>query len=176
MKKIIIVTCLIIFGACFVKPFREETIRQIMAITETTLSTIIKFEGKRNKAYKDTQGLWTIGVGHLIKPDEQHLINTVLTDEQVNALLKHDLGWCDAAITSSVKVPLNQNQYDALYSLCFNIGANGFKNSSVVKRLNAGDYAGAAEAFLMWNKPAVLIPRRQKEKMLFLTPVKGENT
>jgi lysozyme len=176
LKKTIFAVCLFVFFACFFKPFREETIRKFMAITESTLSTIIGFEGKRNKAYRDTQGLWTIGVGHLIKPDEQHLINTVLTDEQVHTLLKHDLGWCDEAISTSVKVPLNQNQYDALYSLCFNIGAGGFKNSSVVKRLNVGDYAGAADAILMWNKPPVLIPRRQKEKALFLKPVEGENT
>jgi len=147
-----------------------------MAITESTLNTIIGFEGKRNKAYQDTKGLWTIGVGHLIKSDEQHLINTVLTDEQVHEILKHDLNWCDEAVTTSVRVPLNQNQYDALYSLCFNIGASAFKGSTVVKKLNAGDYAGAADAILMWNKPAVLAPRRQKERTLFLTAVQGENT
>ena len=139
-----------------------------MAITESTINTIIRFEGKRNKAYQDTKGLWTIGVGHLIKPDEQHLINTVLTDDQVHDLLRHDLSWCDEAITSSVRVPLNQNQYDALYSLCFNIGASAFKNSTIVKKLNAGDYNGAADAILMWNRPAVLIPRRKSEKALFL--------
>lgn len=176
MKKIIIAAILIVFTACFNKEFRNETIEKIMAITESTLNTIIRFEGKRNKAYQDTKGLWTIGVGHLIKPDEQHLINTVLTDEEVQNLLRHDLSWCDEAVTSSVKVPLNQNQYDALYSLCFNIGASAFKNSTVVKKLNQNDYAGAADAILMWNKPAVLIPRRESEKKLFLTPIKGENT
>ena len=175
MKKIIVVVCLFVLAMCTIKQFREETLRKIMAITESTLDTIIGFEGKRNKAYKDTRGLWTIGVGHLIKPDEQHLIETVLTDDEVHTLLKHDLSWCDEAIGSSVRVPLNQNQYDALYSLCFNIGANGFKNSSVVKKLNAGDYAGAADAFLLWNKPAVLEPRRKKERALFLTPIEGEN-
>ena len=144
---------------------------KIMAITESTLKTIINFEGKRNKAYQDTRGLWTIGVGHLIKPDEQHLIKTVLTDEEVNNLLRHDLTWCDEAVTSSVKVPLNQNQYDALYSLCFNIGANGFKNSTVVRVLNLGDYKSEAEHFMDWVRPSVLIPRRQKEKALFLTDI-----
>ena len=87
----------------------------IMAIAQSTLDFITKEEGARNKAYKDTKGLWTIGVGHLIKADEQHLINETLTDEQVKELLKSDLKWCSEAVETSVKVPLTQNQFDALY-------------------------------------------------------------
>jgi lysozyme len=143
----------------------------LMAIAESTLDYITKEEGARNKAYKDTKGLWTIGVGHLIKSDEQHLISATLTDEQVKDLLKSDLKWCSEAVESSVKVPLTQKQFDALYSLCLNIGGTAFKNSTVVKRLNAGDYKGAADAIEMWNKPAVLINRRKREKALFLADV-----
>jgi len=140
----------------------------IMAIAKSTLSFITKEEGARNKAYKDSKGLWTIGVGHLIKPDEQHLLTATLTDEQVEDLLKSDLKWCSEAVESSVKVPLEQHQFDALYSLCFNIGGTAFKNSTVVKRINANDIKGAADAIEMWNKPAVLINRRKREKALFL--------
>ena len=140
----------------------------IMAIAKSTLSFITKEEGARNKAYKDSKGLWTIGVGHLIKPDEQHLITATLTDEQVEDLLKSDLKWCSEAVESSVKVPLTQPQFDALYSLCFNIGGTAFKNSTVVKKINANDLSGAADAILMWNKPEVLINRRKRERALFL--------
>ena len=140
----------------------------IMAIAKSTLSFITKDEGARNKAYKDSKGLWTIGVGHLIKPDEQHLITATLTDEQVEDLLKSDLKWCSEAVESSVKVPLTQPQFDALYSLCFNIGGTAFKNSTVVKKINANDLSGAADAILMWNKPEVLINRRKRERALFL--------
>ena len=140
----------------------------IMAIAESTLDFIIKEEGSRNKAYKDTKGLWTIGVGHLIKTDEQHLINETLTDEQVKDLLKNDLKWCSEAVETSVKVPLQQHQFDALYSLCFNIGGTNFAKSTVVKKINENDLQGAADAILMWNKPAVLINRRQRERTLFL--------
>jgi lysozyme len=140
----------------------------IMAIAKSTLSFITKEEGARNKAYKDSKGLWTIGVGHLIKSDEQHLITATLTDEQVEDLLKSDLKWCSEAVENSVKVPLQQNQFDALYSLCFNIGGTAFKNSTVVKRINANDLPGAADAILMWNKPAVLQKRRERERALFL--------
>jgi len=143
----------------------------IMAIAESTLDYIIEEEGKRNKAYQDVKGLWTTGVGHLIRPSEQHLITAVLTDEEVKDLLKRDLEWCSEAVESSVKVPLAQAQFDALYSLCFNIGGTAFKNSTVVRKLNAGDYQGAADAILMWNKPAVLEKRRRRERDLFLSAI-----
>ena len=143
----------------------------IMAITKSTLSYITEEEGKRNKAYKDSKGLWTIGVGHLIKPDEQHLITATLTDEEVEELLRSDLKWCSEAVEGAVKVPLQQAQFDALYSLCFNIGGTAFKNSTVVRRLNANDYKGAADAILMWNKPAVLEKRRKRERELFLSVI-----
>ena len=140
----------------------------LMAIAKSTLDYITKEEGSRNKAYKDSKGLWTIGVGHLIKPDEQHLITTTLTDAQVEELLKSDLKWCSEAVERAVKVPLSQNQFDALYSLCFNIGETNFRKSTVVRKLNDGDYKGAADAILMWNKPAVLQKRRERERALFL--------
>jgi lysozyme len=142
-----------------------------MAITKSTLSYIAEEEGKRNKAYKDSKGLWTIGVGHLIKPDEQHLITATLTDEEVEELLRSDLKWCSEAVEGAVKVPLQQAQFDALYSLCFNIGGTAFKNSTVVKRLNANDYQGAADAILMWNKPPELTKRRKRERDLFLSAI-----
>ena len=143
----------------------------IMAIAQSTLAFITKEEGSRNKAYKDSKGLWTIGVGHLIKADEQHLINATLTDEQVKDLLKSDLKWCSEAVESSVKVPLTQGQFDALYSLCFNIGETNFRKSTVVRKLNENDYKGAADAILMWNKPAVLEKRRRRERDLFLANI-----
>ena len=143
----------------------------IMAIAKSTLDFITKEEGARNKAYKDSKGLWTIGVGHLIKADEQHLITATLTDDQVKDLLKSDLKWCSEAVESSVKVPLTQNQYDALYSLCFNIGGTNFAKSTVVKKINQNDIQGAADANLMWNKPEVLANRRKRERTLFLTPI-----
>ena len=143
----------------------------IMAIAESTLSFITKEEGSKNKAYHDSKGLLTIGVGHLIRADEPHLVNAVLTDEQVKDLLKNDLKWCSEAVEGAVKVPLTQNQFDALYSLCFNIGPTAFKNSTVVRKINENDLKGAADAILMWNRPAVLQKRRQRERDLFLSAI-----
>ena len=170
----IVLWCLGIFAAIHLTNQFTHIEENIMAITESTLDYITEEEGYRNKAYKDVKGLWTIGVGHLIKADEQHLITTTLTDEQVKDLLKSDLKWCSEAVESSVKVPLTQKQFDALYSLCFNIGEGAFKKSTVVRRLNQNDYKGAADAILMWNKPAVLEKRRKRERELFLSDIQGE--
>jgi len=171
MNKKLIAVLLWVLGLFAVIHFTDRYTHieeNIMAIAKSTLSFITKEEGARNKAYKDSKGLWTIGVGHLIKPDEQHLITATLTDEQVEDLLKSDLKWCSEAVENSVKVPLQQNQFDALYSLCFNIGETAFKKSTVVKRINENDLKGAADAILMWNKPAVLQKRRERERALFL--------
>jgi lysozyme len=152
-------------------PIIKTTEQKIVAITESTFELISGFEGKRHTAYKDARGLWTIGVGHLIKPTEQWMLHTVLTDAQVEDLFKSDLKWCDDAVASAIRVPLNQNQMDALYSLCFNIGADHFKQSEVVSHLNQNNYNGAANAFMNWVTPAVLKPRREKEKELFLRAI-----
>ena len=157
-----------IFAAIHLTDKYTHIEENLMAIAKSTLSFITSEEGVRYKAYKDSKGLWTIGVGHLIKSNEPHLMNATLTQEEVDKLLESDVKWCDEAVASSVRVPLTQPQYDALYSLCFNIGETQFKKSTVVKRLNANDYTGAADAILMWNKPAVLEKRRKRERALFL--------
>jgi len=160
-----------IFAAIHLTERYTHIEENIMAIAKSTLSFITKEEGVRYRAYQDSKGLWTIGVGHLIKSNEPHLMKATLTQEDVDKLLESDLRWCDEAVANSVRVPLTQPQYDALYSLCFNIGETQFKKSTVVKRLNVNDYAGAADAILMWNKPAVLENRRKRERALFLTGI-----
>ena len=173
MKKFITVVLWLlgIFAAIHLTNRFTHIEENIMAIAESTLSFITKEEGSRNKAYKDSKGLDTIGVGHLIRPSEKHLLTATLSDDEVKDLLRSDLKWCSEAVESAVKVPLAQAQFDALYSLCFNIGGTAFKNSTVVRKLNAGDMQGAADAILMWNKPAVLEKRRKRERELFLSAI-----
>jgi lysozyme len=173
MKKVVAVALWLlgIFAVIHLTDRFTHIEENIMAIAKSTLEYITKEEGARNKAYKDTRGLWSIGVGHLIKENEKHLITATLTDEQVEELLRSDLKWCSEAVESSVRVPLSQNQYDALYSLCYNIGSTAFKNSTVVKRINNNDIKGAAEAILMWSKQPELLPRRKREKELFLSGI-----
>ena len=168
MKKALLALLLVFDIFITWQPQIENLEEKIMAIAKSTLAFVTKEEGFKTKAYADSKGLMTIGVGHLIKPDEAHLKEATLSIDQVEELLQSDLKWCDEVVTQAIKVPLNQNQYDALYSLCFNIGATHFRESTVVKKINQGDLAGAADAILMWNKPPELEGRRKRERALFL--------
>lgn len=132
---------------------------------------IKRWEGYSETAYQDTGGVWTIGYGHTkgVKPGMK------ITKEQALAYLSEDLQWVEAALAKRVKVALTQNQYDALCSFVYNIGETQFAGSTCLKRLNAKDYIGAAEALTWWNKDdgrvvQGLVNRRNDEKKLFLTP------
>jgi lysozyme len=145
---------------------------------EAGIDFITEQEGYELQRYKDSAGLWTIGVGHLIKPGE-HL--TSITREQAEKLLRDDLAETEEAINHLVRVPLNQNEFNALVSLAFNIGVGrkGFAGSSLLRFLNAGDYTGAANQFVRWNRAGGrvvngLTERRLREKKLFLTPDDSE--
>lgn len=94
-------------------------------------------EGFVRKAYKDAVGLWTIGVGTLIDtPEEQYLLKKILTDAEVEKLLQSELDVYEAAVAKLVKLPINQNQFDAIVSLVFNIGIGAFQKSSLLKKVN----------------------------------------
>ena len=125
-------------------------------------------EGVRYSVYRDSQGNLTEGVGHLVKQGEH--FPAVMTSQQVNDLLRKDLVGFEAAINSHVKVKLTQNQYDSLVCFAFNIGIGGFLGSTTLRKLNLGDYAGAAQAMLLWNLPPEIKGRRIKDMNLFLTP------
>lgn len=140
-----------------------------MIHSEVATKFIASFEGLVLKAYQDQGGIWTIGYGHTlgVKPGD--------TCDEIAALtmLDSDLLTVDKAMGRLVTVPLNQNEYDACCSLMFNIGQGNFGHSTVLDLLIRGDMAGAANAFLMWNKvKGVTNPgldrRRQAERLLFL--------
>jgi lysozyme len=95
-----------------------------------------------------------------------------ITAQEADEILTRDLVLYERAIDAALKVPVTQNQYDALVSICFNVGPK-FAQSTTIKRLNAGDVAGAADAILFWNKPAEIIGRRKTEQKQFLTPYPG---
>jgi lysozyme len=87
--------------------------------------------------------------------------------------MQHDLKIFERAVNGAVKVPLTQNQFDALVSLSYNIGVGAFKKSTLLKKLNSGDYKGAANQFDVWvnaggKRLAGLVRRRAIEKKLFL--------
>lgn len=129
--------------------------------------TLIKsFEGLSLKAYPDANG-YSIGYGHFgAKPGD------VITREEADRLFDQDVIKYEAAV--SLKTPnASQQQFDAMTSLAYNIGTGGFADSTVARLHNAGDFAGAADAFRMWNKSqgAVhqgLVNRREKERAVYL--------
>jgi lysozyme len=114
----------------------------------------------------------TIGIGHLIHfgpvtgADVARYRN--FSRQDAIRLLLRDASICEQAIARYVHVGLNQNEYDALCSLIFNIGTGGFAGSSVLRFLNAGNRRAAADAFLLWRNPG-LLGRRLRERTLFLT-------
>lgn len=134
---------------------------------------ITKEEGRKLTAYQDSVGVWTIGVGHTTNAGLPRVFPGMkITAKEADEILSKDLETFEDAVERNVKVPLTQNQYDALVSLCFNIGATGFSNSTVVKKLKSLDYQGAADAFENWSRAGknakLLLPRRKREKALFL--------
>ncbi|WP_421912720.1 lysozyme [Mesorhizobium sp.] len=142
-------------------------------------AAIARREGNKLTAYLDSVGVLTIGVGHTSAAGAPKVTKGMkITAAQSDEILSRDLADVEASISSLVRVPLNQNEFDALVSLVFNIGAPAFKKSTVLKKLNAGNRVGAADAMLMWNKGTVdgkkvilngLTSRRQDERAQFLT-------
>ena len=131
------------------------------------------FEGVRLAAYPDpaTGGdPWTIGYGHT--GPEVHSGMTI-TQEQAENYLMQDVAKAASDVNAKVTVEITQNEFDALVDFAFNCGCGNLNNSTLLKKLNAGDYEGAAQEFLKWDMAAGhhmagLLRRRQAEELLFL--------
>jgi GH24 family phage-related lysozyme (muramidase) len=141
---------------------------------------IADHEGKVNRLYNDPVGHCTIGIGHLVhlgncdgsEPEE---FKRGLSDQEVYDLFISDAQRFIDAVNRLVGVPLTQNQFDALVSFTFNLGEGALEESTLRRKLNAGDYEGAAAEFGKWVKAggqvlAGLVRRRKDEAELFLTP------
>ncbi len=146
------------------------------------LRLIKEFEGCKLSAYRDSAGVWTIGYGHTSQAGPPTVTPGLsITQADAEAILRQDLQVFEEAVMTAIKVALNDNEFAALTSLCFNIGASAFAGSTCLKRLNKGDRKGAAEALTWWNKAGGkrlggLVRRRAAEKALFLTPPSAVRT
>ncbi|PNK67546.1 lysozyme [Hafnia paralvei] len=146
-----------------------------MRASENGINLIKKFEGCRLTAYQDSVGVWTIGYGWTQPVDGKPVgKGMTITQQKADDLLKQGVIQYEAGVHGLVTVQLNQNQYDALVDFAYNLGVNALKGSTLLKKLNAGDYAGAANEFTKWNKAggkelAGLTRRREAEKSLFLS-------
>lgn len=142
---------------------------------------IKRWEGVRNKAYRDSAGIPTIGIGFIrykVGARAQERAGTrvqmqdYLTDDEIKAEFTVQIAAYEDAVAEAVKVALTQSQVNALVSLCYNIGANAFKGSTVVRLLNQRKYQAACTAIGMWNKAGGrvvqgLVNRRKAEQVLF---------
>lgn len=154
----------------------RKTLGGVSLVAAVTVLFVSMHEGTRHKAYLDSASIPTICVGHTAGVR----MGDTATEYECQEFLKQDLATADRAVTQAVKVKINQNQRTALTSLAFNIGGPRFAASTLVRKLNAGDYAGAAQEFPKWNKARVrgvltpvagLTKRRLAEQKLFLKEV-----
>lgn len=152
-----------------------------MRTSNKGIELIKSFEGIKTKAYLCPAGVWTIGYGHTKGVKK----NDTCTMAQAIEFLKEDLRVFECAINDLVQVELNQNQFDALISFVYNVGAGAFQDSTMRKFINAGHFPLAAGQFDKWiyarDKTGKkielegLVRRRAAEKKLFLSPVSNSN-
>lgn len=139
-----------------------------MKISNEGLALIKKFEGCELTAYKCAAGVWTIGYGHIKDVYEGQTI----TQSEAESMLQHEMEEYEGYINSSVTVPLTQNQFDALVSWVFNLGAGNLRASTLLKVVNLSDMEGVPAQIKRWNKAGGkvldgLIRRREAEALLW---------
>jgi lysozyme len=152
-----------------------------MKISDEGIRLIKSFEGYHTRlkdgscaAYLCPANVPTIGYGCT----EGVRLGMVWTEAEALAGLAKEIAKFEETVSRVVTVPINQNEYDAMVSLAYNIGSSAFSRSTVLKRLNKGDRAGAAKAFEMWVRGGGrvlpgLVSRRKREAALFLKPVEA---
>lgn len=156
-----------------------------MKVSQNCIDQIKRDEGVRNRPYQCPALLWTVGVGHVIDPNHAKVPladrkklpipagwDRVLSNDEIDEILRKDLARFEAGVLRLVKVKLTQGQFDALVSFSFNVGLGNLQNSTLRMKLNRGDYDGAAEQFLVWSKAGGkvlpgLVKRRTHEKEMF---------
>jgi len=128
-------------------------------------------------------GIWTIGYGSTYFHDGKRVKpgDRLASETQADSLLRNTLGQYEDAVNQNAKVPLTQNQFDALVSFAYNEGTGALRESTLLVKLNEANYAAAAIHFLAWDKITdpetgkkivcdTLVKRRKEESQLFLTP------
>ena len=126
------------------------------------------FEGCKLTAYQDSVGVWTIGYGHTKGVYD----GMTITQEEAEQMLLTELEEYEGYVEKYVTVPLTQNQFDALVVWVYNLGPTNFRNSTLLKELNSGNYTAAGKEITRWNKAggkvlAGLVRRREAEARLF---------
>ncbi len=151
-----------------------------MKISKNGLDLVKAFEscmraigGGRFAAYLDPVRVLTIGWGHTNHHEPKFNAETIWTQQQCDEALTRDLAIFEEAVSRLVKVPLHQHQFDALVSFAYNLGEGNLSKSALLRKLNAGDYTGAAKEFPNWvraggNVLPGLVRRRNSEMVMFM--------
>jgi lysozyme len=142
-----------------------------MRINERGIAILKECEGLRLNAYRCPAGIWSVGYGSTKKVTEGMVINR----DEAEARLVEDLALVEKQVNQLVQVPLTENEFSALVSFCYNVGATRFKSSTLLKKLNRGDLFGVAQEFHRWvYTQGRILPglmnRRRQEQALFLSP------
>ncbi|GAB2928022.1 lysozyme [Hafnia psychrotolerans] len=146
-----------------------------MEMRNNGLTLLKSFEGCELTAYQDSVGVWTIGYGWTQPVNGKPIgKGMTITHEAADSLLRSGVVQYEKGVTGMVKVTVNQNQFDALVDFAYNLGLKSLEGSTLLKKLNAGDYMGAADEFPKWNKAGGkvlngLVKRRAAERSLFLS-------
>lgn len=143
-----------------------------MKLSQSGADFIQRHEGLRVEAYKDVGGLWTIGYGHLL-PQDKDWSGHRITIEEAKQMFAFDVKEAEDAVNRLVKVPLTQNQFDALVSWTFNLGAGNLEKSTMLQVLNSGNYEEVPNQIKRWvyvggELSNGLVNRRQDEANLFV--------
>ena len=139
-----------------------------MKTSEVGIELIKEFEGCKQVAYQDSVGVWTIGYGHTKDVYEGQLA----IKKTIERWLQEDLEEFESYVSKLVKVELNQNQFDALVAWTYNLGPTNLKESTMLRKLNYGDYESVPDEMRRWNKAGGevlngLVRRRDAEANLF---------
>lgn len=141
-------------------------------ISKEGIELIKSFEGFRSEAYQCQAGVWTCGWGSTKGVQE----GDVWSESHAEERLAVDIEEFENAVKELVTVELNEDQFSALVSFCFNLGANALRISTLLKKLNAGDFQAVPDQIRRWNKATVngekvvldgLVRRRNAEALLF---------
>ena len=146
-----------------------------MKLSVEGLNLIKRFEGVRNRPYRCSAGLWTVGVGHLIGDGKSlpESWNRTFTKEEIDALLIRDISRFERGVRMYIKVPLRQSEFDALCSFSFNLGLGTLQRSTLRQKINRYDKEGAAKEILKYCRAGGKIIkglqiRREAEYRMFL--------
>lgn len=146
-----------------------------MNINEVGLGIIKRFEGWSSKVYRCPAGISTIGYGSIwdANGDRVTMAHPPITKKHGSMLLRREITHVERAIGKLIKVPLTLNEFSALCSITYNIGSGNFQASTLRRKINMGDYIGAADEFPKWRKAGGrilggLVRRRAAERNLFL--------